>query len=62
MSVRGSNLCEIYVKVDDENRKLLVVSAIDNLVKGQAGNAVQNANLRLGLEETEGLLFPGAHP
>jgi N-acetyl-gamma-glutamyl-phosphate reductase len=62
MNVRGSNLCEIFVKVDKENQKLLVVSAIDNLVKGQAGNAVQNANIRLGLEETEGLLFPGAHP
>ncbi len=62
MNVRGSNLCEIFVKVDEENQRLLIVSAIDNLIKGQAGNAVQNANLRLGLEETEGLLFPGAHP
>lgn len=62
MNVRGSNMCEIFVKVDEENQKLLIVSAIDNLVKGQAGNAVQNANLRLGLEETEGLLFPGAYP
>jgi N-acetyl-gamma-glutamyl-phosphate reductase len=62
MNVRGSNICEIFARVDRENQKLLVVSAIDNLIKGQAGNAVQNANLRLGLEETAGLFFPGPYP
>jgi N-acetyl-gamma-glutamyl-phosphate reductase len=58
----GSNLCLIYPTIDAEGERLVVVSAIDNLVKGAAGQAIQNMNLMLGLPETMGLealaLFP----
>ena len=54
-TVHGSNLCDISVFVDEENARLVVVSSIDNLLKGQAGNALQNINLMLGLDETCGL-------
>lgn len=53
--VRGSNRCEIRPMVDERTGKLFITSVIDNLVKGQSGNAVQNANLMLGFEETAGL-------
>jgi N-acetyl-gamma-glutamyl-phosphate reductase len=54
-AVHGSNLCDISVFVDRENGRLVVVSSIDNLVKGQAGMALQNINLMLGINETTGL-------
>lgn len=54
-AVHGSNLCDVSVFVDGENDRLIVVSSIDNLLKGQAGIALQNINLMLGLEETCGL-------
>ena len=60
--VRGSNYCDIATKVDPRTNRIVVVSAIDNLVKGAAGQAVQNMNLVLGLPEEMGLrvvpLFP----
>ena len=61
-SVRGSNFCNISLNVDGRTGKLIVVSLIDNLVKGQAGNAVQNMNIMFGLDETTGLLHPGNFP
>lgn len=60
--VRGSNFCNLWVNHDPRTDMLIVVSHIDNLVKGQAGNAVQNMNLMFGLEETAGLLHPGIYP
>jgi len=57
--IRGvdrSNFCDIGVRFDAGSGRAVVVSAIDNLVKGAAGQAVQNMNLVLGFEETEGLL------
>jgi N-acetyl-gamma-glutamyl-phosphate reductase len=48
--------------VDQRTGKMIVVSLIDNRVKGQAGSAVQNMNILLGLEETAGLLRPGQYP
>jgi N-acetyl-gamma-glutamyl-phosphate reductase len=60
--VRGSNFCNLSLNVDKRTGKLIVVSLIDNLVKGQAGNAVQNMNIMFGLEETSGLLHPGLYP
>lgn len=54
--VRGTNFCDIGLKVDPATRRVVVVAAIDNLVKGAAGQAVQNMNLMLGLPETAGLL------
>jgi N-acetyl-gamma-glutamyl-phosphate reductase len=58
----GTNLCRIGFTDDPEAGRLIVVSAIDNLVKGAAGQALQNLNLMLGFSETEGLLGPGLYP
>ncbi len=54
--VVGSNFCDIALALDAKSRRLVLISAIDNLLKGAAGQAVQNMNLMLGYEETEGLL------
>ncbi|MFO7850395.1 MAG: N-acetyl-gamma-glutamyl-phosphate reductase, partial [Spirochaetia bacterium] len=60
--VRGSNFIDISIDYDERSNTIVVISAIDNLVKGAAGQAVQNMNIHFGLEETEGLmqlpLFP----
>lgn len=53
--VRGTNYCDIGFKLDDRNNRLVLMSAIDNLVKGTAGQAVQCMNIMLGLAETTGL-------
>jgi len=55
-AVNGTNFCDIGVKYDPANGRGVVVSAIDNLGKGAAGQAVQNMNLILGFPETEALL------
>jgi N-acetyl-gamma-glutamyl-phosphate reductase len=60
--VRGTNNCNIKVLVDERTGKLLVVSVLDNLLKGQSGNAVQNANIRLGLNEDTGLKINPIYP
>jgi N-acetyl-gamma-glutamyl-phosphate reductase len=52
---RGSNFCHIQAWVDDARGRVIVAAAIDNLVKGAAGQAIQNANLMLGLPEQTGL-------
>jgi N-acetyl-gamma-glutamyl-phosphate reductase len=62
VNVRGSNFCNISLNVDERTGKLIVVSLIDNLVKGQAGSAVQNMNIMCGLKESAGLLRPGIYP
>lgn len=54
-SVIGSNLCDLSLTVDAERRRLIVAASIDNLLKGQAGIALQNINLMLGFPETAGL-------
>lgn len=54
--VRGSNQCHIAVEVDERTGWVIAMSAIDNLVKGASGEAVQNMNLMTGLNETAGLL------
>lgn len=59
--VRGTNCCDIGMAVDEVHRHLIVESAIDNLVKGAAGQAVQCMNARFGLPETAGLV-PGSEP
>ncbi|MFH1775398.1 MAG: N-acetyl-gamma-glutamyl-phosphate reductase [Chloroflexota bacterium] len=58
----GSNLCLIYPTIDQRTGRLIVISAIDNLVKGAAGQAVQNMNLMLGLPETAGLEALAIYP
>jgi N-acetyl-gamma-glutamyl-phosphate reductase len=54
-AVHGSNLCDLSVFVDAENGRLVAIASIDNLLKGQAGIALQNVNLMLGIKETCGL-------
>ena len=53
--VKGTNFCDIGFKLDEHTQRLILISAIDNLVKGAAGQAVQNMNIMLGLDETTGL-------
>jgi len=54
--VRGSNFVDVYATYDERTDTVITVSCIDNLVKGAAGQAVQNMNCRLGLNESTGLL------
>jgi N-acetyl-gamma-glutamyl-phosphate/LysW-gamma-L-alpha-aminoadipyl-6-phosphate reductase len=60
----GSNWCDVGFEVDADSsaNRVVVVAALDNLMKGAAGSAVQSMNLMLGWKETEGLRFPGLHP
>ena len=51
-----TNYCDIFVSVNSSTRQAVIISAIDNLVKGASGQAVQNMNIMFGLPETEGLL------
>ncbi|MDM8165519.1 N-acetyl-gamma-glutamyl-phosphate reductase [Roseovarius sp.] len=60
--VRGSNFCHIGVVGDRLPGRTIVVGALDNLTKGSSGQAIQNANLMLGLEETEGLMLAPLFP
>jgi N-acetyl-gamma-glutamyl-phosphate reductase len=60
--VRGTNFCNLVVSVDARVNRLRIVSYIDNLMKGQAGSALQNMNLMCGLPETLGLMRPGCYP
>ena len=53
--VNGTNCCDIGCRVDSANNRLVLIAAIDNLVKGAAGQAVQNMNIMLGIDETKGL-------
>jgi len=53
--VRGSNYCDIHITYDSRTQMIIIISVIDNLVKGAAGQAVQNMNLMLGLDENQGL-------
>jgi N-acetyl-gamma-glutamyl-phosphate reductase len=61
-AVKGANFCHIGIKVDQRTGRVVVVSAIDNLIKGAAGQAIQNMNLMFGLDETTGLRAPGLYP
>jgi N-acetyl-gamma-glutamylphosphate reductase len=60
--VRGSNRVHVSVFVDGRARRVIAVGAIDNLVKGAAGQAVQCLNLRMGWPEAEGLHGVGIFP
>jgi N-acetyl-gamma-glutamyl-phosphate/LysW-gamma-L-alpha-aminoadipyl-6-phosphate reductase len=61
-AVAGTNFAEVGFEVDAANKRLVVFSAIDNMMKGSAGQAVHAANVALGLEETAGLELTGFHP
>ena len=53
--VKYSNFCDISLHLDERYHRLIIVSTIDNMVKGAAGQAIQNMNIMYGLEETKGL-------
>ncbi len=53
--VRGTNFCDIYPTYDERTNAIIVISVIDNLIKGASGVAIQNMNIMFGLNETEGL-------
>ena len=58
----GTNFCDIGFEIDPHSNRLVVISAIDNLMKGAAGQAVQAMNLMYGFDETTALQFPGLNP
>jgi len=60
--VTGSNFCDIGIAVDDRTGRVIAVSVIDNLIKGAAGQALQNMNLMLGLPEQTGLMMAPGFP
>jgi len=60
--VRGSNMCHIGLRQDRQAGRMIIVSVLDNLVKGAAGQALQCANLMLGFDETEGLMMAPMFP
>ena len=60
--VEGSNYVDVNFKIDPRTKRIIMMGAMDNLVKGAAGQAVQNINLMLGLPENEGLCMPPMFP
>ena len=58
----GTNFCDVGFEKDSSSRRVVVLGAIDNLMKGAAGQAVQAMNIMHGFDETAGLRFPGLHP
>lgn len=60
--VYGSNFLDLGIYADPESGRVILVSALDNLTKGASGQAVQNMNLMLGLDETKALRLAGVHP
>ncbi|RLG27871.1 N-acetyl-gamma-glutamyl-phosphate reductase, partial [Methanosarcinales archaeon] len=61
-NVKGSNFCDIGFELEKSSNRIVVISAIDNLVKGASGQAVQNMNLVFGLNERTGLDNLGIYP
>ncbi len=60
--VEGSNYVDINFKIDERTNRIVMMGALDNIVKGAAGQAVQNMNLVFGIEETEGLMLVPMFP
>ena len=60
--VRASNFCHIGVVADRIYGRAIVIVTLDNLTKGSSGQALQNANLMLGLDETAGLMMAPVYP
>ena len=58
----GTNYCDVGFETDPENGRIVAISALDNLMKGAAGQAIQNMNLMFGLPEAVGLEFTGLFP
>ena len=60
--VVGSNFCDIGFDLDDDNNRLIALSASDNLMKGAAGSAIQNMNVMSGFDETQGIMYSPLTP
>jgi N-acetyl-gamma-glutamyl-phosphate/LysW-gamma-L-alpha-aminoadipyl-6-phosphate reductase len=60
--VIGSNYCDVGFEIDERGRRVVAFGAIDNLLKGAAGNAVQVMNIMLGFDEKQGLDHIPLHP
>lgn len=60
--VEGSNYVDVNFKIDERTGRIIAMGALDNLVKGAAGQAVQNMNIMFGLPEEEGLLMAPVFP
>ncbi len=60
--MKGSNFIDIGFEVDERCKRLVILGALDNLIKGAAGQAVQNMNLMFALKETAGLEYAGIMP
>jgi N-acetyl-gamma-glutamyl-phosphate/LysW-gamma-L-alpha-aminoadipyl-6-phosphate reductase len=58
----GANFCDVGFEVEEDTQRVVIIAALDNLMKGAAGTAVQCMNVMLGWPETMGLEFPGLHP
>ncbi|NJO05522.1 MAG: N-acetyl-gamma-glutamyl-phosphate reductase, partial [Chloroflexaceae bacterium] len=58
----GSNFVDVGFEVDEATGRIVAIAALDNLMKGAAGTAVQCMNLMCGFDERRGLEFPGLHP
>ncbi len=59
--VNGTNFCYLQIAVDERSKRIIIFSVIDNLIKGAAGQAIQNMNLILDLEEEKGLRYEAFH-
>ena len=60
--VAGSNFVDIAIRIDKRTKNIIVISALDNLIKGASGQAVQNMNIMFGLKEDEALTMVGVYP
>ncbi|MFQ6095022.1 MAG: N-acetyl-gamma-glutamyl-phosphate reductase [Candidatus Bathyarchaeia archaeon] len=60
--VAGTNYCDLGFEIDDHVNRVVLLSAVDNLMKGAAGTAVQDMNILMGYDEREGLMSLGLHP
>jgi N-acetyl-gamma-glutamyl-phosphate reductase len=60
--VTGSNYCHIGVSADRISNRVVVTAVLDNLCKGSSGQAIQNANLMMGIDETAGLTIAPVFP
>jgi len=60
--VSGSNFCDVGFEIDKYMPRIVILSALDNLIKGASGSAIQSMNIMFGFDESTGLMIPGIHP
>ncbi len=61
-NIKGTNFCDIGFEIDERSNRIVIVSVIDNMIKGASGQAVQNMNIMFNLQETEGLVLSPYYP